>query len=177
MERNSYVVIGKYRDPAEIRATLDRLKSEGYAREDVMLHSNRRDVHDPFEDTMDLDTRAAEGMADVRADETTDRSFWEDFKDMFSSDDDRDVDATADDDYLAPYRDDIQNGYTVIAVRDYTGDVDVEMGMAKTDVEPMVEPVDTTVDHGLDVDTHEDRELTENEKIQLKEERLHVDKE
>lgn len=80
MERDSYVVIGKYRDPAEVRETLDWLKREGYAREDITLYSENRSVYDPFEDTMDLDTRTTEDTATVR--DNTDRSFWEEIKDM-----------------------------------------------------------------------------------------------
>lgn len=83
---------------------------------------------------MDLDTRTTEDTATVR--DNTDRSFWEEIKDMFTMDDDREMETT-DDDFLAPYREDIRNGYTVIAVRNYTGDTEVGMGMGDTEVEPI----------------------------------------
>lgn len=143
MERDSYTVIGKYRDPAEVRVTLKRLEREGYARNDIALYSNRANFNQ-FADTMGVDMRTADDVPSTRGDE--DRSFWDEIKDMFTMDDDYGVETTQDD-FITPYREDIQNGYTVIAVRNYRGDTEIHS------------------------------EMTENETIQLKEERLHVGKE
>ena len=44
---------------------------------------------------MDLDTRTTEDTATVR--DNTDRSFWEEIKDMFTMDDDREMETTDDD--------------------------------------------------------------------------------
>lgn len=177
MERDSYVVIGKYRDPAEVRATLQRLEREGYAREDISLYSNRSNF-DQFEDTMGMDMHTTDDTTSVR--DESDRSFWDEIKDMFTMDDDRDVDTTQDD-FVTPYREDIRNGYTVIAVRGYTGDTEIGMSMTDTNVAPLdsdLPETDTVIGLDRDVpDIHDTTEMTENEKIQLKEERLHVDKE
>lgn len=148
MERNAYTVVGKYRDPVEVKATLQRLERDGYAKRDISLYSNRSN-YDQFEETMGVDMHVTDD----------DRSFWDEVKDMFTMDDDRETDASLHEDFLTPYREDIDNGYTVIAVRNYTDNLTAE--------------TDTT-----DVNTTGiDRDMTADETIQLKEERLHVDKE
>lgn len=162
MERNPYVVVGKYRDPVEVKATLQRLEREGYARADIALFSSRSNF-DQFEDTMGVDMHTTDDTASVRDD--ADHSFWDEVKDMFTMDDDREVDTTQDD-FLTPYREDITNGYTIIAVRNYIGDAGTEMDMTDTDVSTE-----------LDREVQDSPEITDGEKIQLKEERLHVDKE
>lgn len=174
MERDSYTVIGKYRDPAEVRVTLKRLEREGYARNDIALYSNRANFNQ-FEDTMGVDMRTADEVSSTRGDE--DRSFWDEIKDMFTMDDDYGVETTQDD-FITPYREDIQDGYTVIAVRNYRGDTEIHSEMTDTNVTPLesdLPEVDTTV--GMDREVQDTTEMTENETIQLKEERLHVGKE
>lgn len=174
MERDSYTVIGKYRDPAEVRVTLKRLEREGYARNDIALYSNRANFNQ-FEDTMGVDVRTTDEVSSTRSDE--DRSFWDEIKDMFTMDDDYGVETTQDD-FITPYREDIQDGYTVIAVRNYRGDTEIHSEMTDTNVTPLesdLPEADTTV--GMDREVQDTTEMTENETIQLKEERLHVGKE
>ncbi|MCT1798680.1 YsnF/AvaK domain-containing protein [Aerococcus viridans] len=174
MERDSYTVIGKYRDPAEVRVTLKRLEREGYDRNDIALYSNRANFNQ-FEDTMGVDVRTADEVSSTRSD--GDRSFWDEIKDMFTMDDDYGVETTQDD-FITPYREDIQDGYTVIAVRNYRGDTEIHSEMTDTNVTPLesdLPEADTTV--GMDREVQDTTEMTENETIQLKEERLHVGKE
>lgn len=159
---NSLYIIDEGLTSDDVMALVKDLENSELNINRVVIYAHSISVYDPFEDTMDLDTRTTEDTATVRDD--TDRSFWEEIKDMFTMDDDREMETT-DDDFLAPYREDIRNGYTVIAVRNYTGDTEVGMGMADTEVEP------------IDRDVHDTTKMTENEKIQLKEERLQVDKE
>lgn len=156
MVKNNRVVVGSYTNQDEAASVLNRLKEDGYKREDITLYGNSA--------AADVETDNVGRVTDNRED---DRSFWDKVKDAFSTDsydyetNAKDPDYNQEDDVLYPYRDDIANGKTVIVVDNYRGDTNLEMNRTETSVREKPETDD----------------FTEDEKIRLKEERLEVDKE
>jgi uncharacterized protein (TIGR02271 family) len=172
MAEDSKIVVGRYQDPTDVRATLQRLERDGYAREDITLYTNKSNL-DQIEETEHIET--------VTDDERkADRSFWEKVKDMVSYDDpDREMGRDAsEEEFIAPFREYIRDGYTVIAVKNYRGDTEetAEMQQQDLDEDPAVAPV-APVDTMEPTDEIDRQATSENEKIQLKEERVNVKKE
>lgn len=129
-------VIGSYTNRSEALATVNRLKDLGYEKQDITLYTNS-EVANRMGDTenVDVSTETAGTTADTTretraADTEDDRSFWDQIKDVFSSDT-YDYDTTAEDpnynpdeDVLYPYRDEITSGNIVVVVDNYKGDTD-----------------------------------------------------
>lgn len=116
MDRARRQVIGKYRKPEEVRATLQRLERDGYTRDDVTLYTHNKNIRD-FQDDYEVDMLADETRVVDKSEDN--RSFWDEIKDMVSyntSDEKRMTDE--ENQLIGPYREDIDNGYTVIAVRE-----------------------------------------------------------
>lgn len=165
MVKENRVVVGSYRNEDETVSTINRLKEDGYQRDDITLYTSSANV-EGLKDSQDVDVET--DNAGRRTEDTEDdRSFWDKMKDAFSTEsynyeeDSQELNYNQEDDILYPYRDDINNGHTVIVVDNYRGDTDLEMNRAET-----------SVNEKTDNDN-----LTEDEKIRLKEERLEVDKE
>lgn len=165
MVKENRVVVGSYNNQDEVSSVINRLKEDGYQKEDITLYTNSANV-DGLRDNKDLDvkTDSAERATEVTED---DRSFWDQMKDAFSTEsynyeeNAQDPAYNQEDDVLYPYRDDINSGHTIIVVNNYRGDTNLEMNRTETSVNGK---------------TNNDN-LTEDEKIRLKEERLEVDKE
>lgn len=156
MVKNNRVVVGSYENQDEAASIINRLKEDGYQREDITLYGNSTDV--------DVET---DNVGQTTNDQEEDRSFWDKVKDAFSTDsydyetNAEDPDYNQEDDVLYPYRDDITSGKTVIVVDNYRGDTNLETNRTETSVKEKTQ----------------NENLTEDEKIRLKEERLEVDKE
>ena len=163
------VVVGTFNNENEAASEVRRLKDLGYPKDKITLYTNADKVN-ALKDSRNIDVDVdTEDTVERSRDEKDDRSFWEKFKDAFSTEtydyDDRaqDPNYTRDDDVLYPYRSDIAEGKIVIVVEDYREDANTNEGtVAGTN------HTETT--------NHTDN-LTESEKIRLKEERLEVDKE
>lgn len=115
MKKSEKVVIGKYKNPEDVKATLQRLEREGYTRDDVTLYTNNDSLR-TFEETYDVDMLADETKT---VDDSSRESFWDKIKDMVSYD--KGEESSLNDketDLIQPYKMDIQAGYTVIALRE-----------------------------------------------------------
>lgn len=114
MKKSEKVVIGKYKNPEDVKAALQRLERDGYARDDVSLYTNNSNLT-KFEETYDIDMLADETKT---VNDTDNESFWDKVKHMVSYDHDEKSDLSDDEAELVdPYKEDIQEGYTIIAVR------------------------------------------------------------
>mgnify|MGYP001287870142 FL=1 len=80
MKKSEKVVIGKYKNPEDVKATLQRLEREGYTRDDVTLYTNNDSLR-TFEETYDVDMLADETKT---VDDSSRESFWDKIKDMVS---------------------------------------------------------------------------------------------
>lgn len=164
MVKENRVVVGSYRNQDETASIINRLKEDGYQKEDITLYTNSANV-DGLKNSQDVDVET-DNARRTTGDIEDDRSFWDQVKDAFSTESynyeesAQNPDYNQDDDILYPYRDDINNGNTIIAVANYRGDTNLDMNRTETSV-----------------NKKDNDNLTENEKIRLKEERLEVDKE
>lgn len=177
MARDSKMVIGSYKNPEDVRAALQRLRREGYDREDITLYTDPSNL-DRIEDTEYIETWTEEAN---RADDEhrTDRSFWERVKDMVSYDDPDDERVDDEEaEFIAPYREDIQNGYTVIAVDNYIGDSGKEIETQQMDVDEDSDAAATVPrDRQEPADRMDSSDTVEEDNIQLKEEEVNIEKE
>lgn len=115
MKKSEKVVIGKYQNPEDVKAALQRLERDGYMRDDVTLYTNNSNLK-KFEDTYDVDMLADETKT---VNDTDNESFWDKVKHMVSYEDDEETALDeGEDELVEPYKEDIQAGYTVIAVRE-----------------------------------------------------------
>ena len=115
MKKSKRVVIGKYRNPEDVKATLQRLERDGYTRDDVSLYSNNKNLK-KFEENNDVDMLADETKT---VKDTNNESFLDKIKHMVSYDNEEDTNFDDNEkEMLEPYRDDIKDGYTVVAVRE-----------------------------------------------------------
>lgn len=131
MERATKKVVGKYRTPEDVKATLQRLERAGYKREDITLYTDNSNLNE-FEEKHDLDM-LADKTVEVHDDSKD--SFWDKVKHMVSYDDADDDLTEEDDEFLEPYREDIKAGYTIVAVREEM----YERATAEAN-EPVVDP-------------------------------------
>lgn len=116
MDRARREVIGKYKNADEVRATLQRLERDGYAREDVTLYTNNSNVR-AYENDYEVDMLTDETRHLEKSEEN--KSFWDQIKDIVSYKDSDIVEMNEyEQELLAPYREDIDNGYTIIVVRE-----------------------------------------------------------
>lgn len=115
MKKSKKVVIGKYQNPEDVKATLQRLERDGYTRDDVTLYTNNSNLK-KFEDTYAVDMLADETKT---VNDTDNESLWDKVKDMVSYDDDKGSDLSDGEvELVEPYKEDINAGYTVVAVRE-----------------------------------------------------------
>ena len=115
MKKSKKVVIGKYQNPEDVKATLQRLERDGYTRDDITLYTNNSNLK-KFEDTYDVDMLADETKT---VNDTDNESLWDKVKDMVSYDDDKGSDLSdGEAELVEPYKEDINAGYTVVAVRE-----------------------------------------------------------
>ena len=82
MKKSKRVVIGKYRNPEDVKATLQRLERDGYTRDDVSLYSNNKNLK-KFEENNDVDMLADETKT---VKDTNNESFLDKIKHMVSYD-------------------------------------------------------------------------------------------
>ncbi|MCC5895861.1 MAG: DUF2382 domain-containing protein [Alkalibacterium sp.] len=177
--QNSKTVIGSYDSRDEALDVVHKLKNDGYQKQDIILYGNK-DVANSIGDhegvNVTADTGSDTDRHDTR-DTDNDGSLWEQIKGAFSTDtydDDRSAEAdyNQDDDVLYPYRDDIKNGKIVVAVDNFRGeDIDQYNSVRKVDDDrPPRETAPKT-------DTMDRPDTTnDNDTLQLKEEKLDVDK-
>lgn len=114
MKKSKKVVIGKYQNPEDVKAALQRLERDGYTRDDVTLYTNNSNLK-KFEDTYDVDMLADETKT---VNDTDNESLWDKVKDMVSYDDDEGSELSdGEAELVEPYKEDINAGYTVVVVR------------------------------------------------------------
>lgn len=144
MVKENRVVVGSYKNEDDTASVVNRLKEDGYQRDDITLYTNSANA-DGLKDSRNVDN-AGRGTEDTE----DDRSFWDKMKDPFSTDsydyeeDSQDPNYNQEDDVLHPYKDDIKNGNTVIVVDSYRGDTNLEMN--QTEDEKREEPEITDKD-------------------------------
>lgn len=103
-------VKGSYATTEEANQAINELVNQGYDRTLLTLVSNK-DAHDKFSKSADAQ------ISTEHAD--TDESAWDKIKDVFSSDDSG---YEADEEVLAPYQDDIDDGKMVLLVDDFSSE-------------------------------------------------------
>lgn len=200
MQNSNKTVTGSYDSRDEALDVVHRLKNEGYQKQDIILYGNKsvaNSIGDHEGVNVTADTESVGDSQDNR-DSDNDGSLWDQIKGAFSTDtyDDEDntqsVDYDQDNDVLYPYKDDIRNGKIVVAVENFRGeDIDQYNSVRPVDadttepgtgfvgaepVEPGTDPVLDTPPVGDTMDRPDETSLHDNEKIQLKEEKLDIDK-
>lgn len=172
MKKSKRVVIGKYRNPEDVKATLQRLERDGYTRDDVSLYSNNKNLK-KFEENNDVDMLADETKT---VKDTNNESFLDKIKHMVSYDNEEDTNFDENEkEMLEPYRDDIKDGYTVVAVRERentSADAQpTKVNEAKTDLYetnaemPNAEVTDVPTDNYKPVDVSTDTSNKKNETV------------
>ena len=172
MKKSKRVVIGKYRNPEDVKATLQRLERDGYTRDDVSLYSNNKNLK-KFEENNDVDMLADETKT---VKDTNNESFLDKIKHMVSYDNEEDTNfADNEKEMLEPYRDDIKDGYTVVAVRERENTSanaqPTKVNEAKTDLYetnaemPNAEVTDVPTDNYKPVDVSTDTSNKKNETV------------
>lgn len=190
-------VEGVYATVEEAMAAVQRLRDEGYSRNDIFLVANA-DVRNNIPYTMDAEVTTDTDTVGAGADD--DRSLWEKIKDAFTVDDTYDASVSDNPDYdasndpLAAHHTDIANGNIVVLLdgdatpnvsgmpgynstamgdRDAAGDI----GMRDTTgtFGARDNRMDIDRDRDMDIDRDRDLDLDRDETIQLREEELDVD--
>lgn len=130
-------VEGVYATVEEAMSAVQRLRDQGYSRNDIFLVANA-DVRNNIPYTMDAEVTTDTDAAGAGAGDD-DRSLWEKIKDAFTVDDDYDASAYDHPDYdsssdpLYAHRDDIANGNIVVMLdADATPAVSGAPGYAST---------------------------------------------
>ncbi|MEY8292329.1 DUF2382 domain-containing protein [Carnobacteriaceae bacterium 52-44] len=169
MERR---VEGIYPNVEEALRAVDRLREQGYSRENITLVAND-EVRRTFGSDVDADVSTQDIDQDRSMDRVDegdeDRSVWESIKDFFTMDDTYDdPNYDVENDPLYAHRSVITQGKIAVLV---TGEPTMDVGMDRTDTTD-------TMDMGTPVtDTDRTRDDVDDETIELREERLKVDKE
>ncbi|MER2227073.1 MAG: YsnF/AvaK domain-containing protein [Carnobacterium sp.] len=197
----SKFVKGSYLTLEEARIAIDEVVTEGYDKNLITLVTNR-ETADTLPN--DLDVGVSTEHADKNeGNDKSDESFMDKVKNVFTMSDDEaenaNVDTTdegyeADETVLSSYKDDIKNGSIVVLVDDFAEEPGAEdfdnstpfgatdatdtpttpvLPSDSIDTVDTVDTLDTTDYSTLDTET-EDTALTNEERIQLKEERLDV---
>ena len=172
MKKSKRVVIGKYRNPEDVKATLQRLERDGYTRDDVSLYSNNKNLK-KFEENNDVDMLADETKT---VKDTNNESFLDKIKHMVSYDNEEDTNFDDNEkEMLEPYRDDIKDGYTVVAVRERENTSanaqPTKVNEAKTELYetnaemPNAEVTDVPTDNYKPVDVSTDTSNKKNETV------------
>lgn len=163
---NNKRVEGVYPNVEEAMRAVERLKNQGYTRGDITIVANE-EVRGSLTSNVDAEVTTQDN--DMSRSEDDDQSFWDSVKDFFTMDDSYDnYDAPDYDQATDPiyeYRGAISQGEVVVLVNE-DADVGVEDTMAQT---PTPDTDTTTADR--------DKRTTDDETIELKEERLDIDKE
>lgn len=162
-------VIGSYNTQQEAMEQVDRLVSEGYTKSDITLYSNS-ETASTLGSTKGVDVETTTGAVEH------DESMWERIKDAFSVDT-RDEDHRYDqgnvqDNVLEPYQSDLNAGHVVVIVNNYKG-MGTDMPGSKA-TGTQLNGQRKGMDKDLDKNRH--RDIDKDDTIQLKEERLEVDK-
>lgn len=198
MEKAPQTVIGKYKNPEDVKAALQRLQREGYKREDVTLYTNNTNLKH-FEETNEVDMLADETRTVMKDKE--DRSVWERVKGIISYEDSSHTASDAEKEFLTPFKEDISNGYTIIVVRDFkeSPQPHKQSNQPKTETTAplQVKPHEETEEQSDNINADEESEHSQSvsedafaprvtnqaevssdrDKIQLKEEQLNINKE
>lgn len=178
MKKSKKVVIGKYQNPEDVKAALQRLERDGYTREDVTLYTNNSNL-EKFEKMYDIDMLADETKTVSDTDGTND-SFWNKVKHMVSYDNDEETNLSdGEAELVEPYKEDIDAGYTVITVRerDKTKNTANDEGVALYDSEVEMngtEVVDADVSE-TSYDNDDFHDIYEIDKIQRDKESPYFD--
>jgi hypothetical protein len=169
MERR---VEGIYPNVEEALRAVDRLREQGYSRENITLVAND-EVRRTFGSDVDADVSTQDIDQDRSMDRVDegdeDRSVWESIKDFFTMDDTYDdPNYDVENDPLYAHRSVITEGEIAVLV---TGEPTMDVGMDRTDTTDTMD-MDPPV-----TDTDRTRDDVDDETIELREERLKVDKE
>lgn len=188
----SKFVKGSYLTIEEAKIAVDEVVSEGYDRNLITLVTNKKTA-----DTLPNDLDVGVSTEHSGKNEEEDESFIDKVKHLFSSDDDDQTINSTDEGYeadeavLNEYKDEISNGSIVVLVDDFglepgahdfenstpTGTTESSNTVVppsdSIDTTDTLDTIDTTDYSTMDTEI-EDPSLTDDEKIQLKEERLDV---
>ena len=178
MKKSKRVVIGKYRNPEDVKATLQRLERDGYTRDDVSLYSNNKNLK-KFEENNDVDMLADETKT---VKDTNNESILDKIKHMVSYDNEEDTNFDDNEkEMLEPYRDDIKDGYTVVAVRERENTSanaqPTKVNEAKTDLYetnaemPNAEVTDVPTDNYKPFDVSTDTSNKKNETVHFEDQK------
>ncbi|HFJ5518376.1 TPA: DUF2382 domain-containing protein [Enterococcus faecium] len=116
MEDKNSTVIGSYSTRDEALSVIERLRNEGYDRDDIVIYTtDEAATRLGFDGLSGIDVETDEN----RMDGEEDRSLWERIKDTFSFDTYDSETATPENDPLYQYRGDISAGKFVITVKGY----------------------------------------------------------
>lgn len=179
MQNNNKTVIGSYDSRDEALDVVHKLKNEGYQKQDIILYGND-DAANSIGDHEGVNV-TADPTSDTDHDRSgtttndTDDSLWDQIKGAFSTDTyDNEERAQSpgyseENDVLYPYREDIKNGKIVVAVDNFRGEnIDKYNSVKPADHDPARDAApDRTDIRGTDKN---------NDSIQLKEEKMDVDK-
>lgn len=187
---NKVRVEGIYPEVQEALGAVDRLRNQGYARDNITIVANE-EVRGNLSSNVYAEVETQDDDMTRSSDE--DQSFWESVKDAFSTDDSYDDSNNDDPNYdrendpVYEHRDAIRDGSVAVLVM---GEPTVEDDMANTatnpdtvdpsvvnrdpvNPDPAINPAEVDPDRTKDNTRNDDDE----ESIELKEERLEIDKE
>lgn len=149
MEEKNLTVIGSYSTREEALSVIERLRNEGYERDDIVIYTTDEAASRlGFDGLSGIDVET-DGN---RMDGEEDRSLWEKIKDTFSFDTYDSETATPENDPLYQYRGDISDGKFVITVKGYRQPETTEDTM---DTQDTVSPA-STMGTGLETGTGTD---------------------
>lgn len=149
MEEKNLTVIGSYSTREEALSVIERLRNEGYERDDIVIYTTDEAASRlGFDGLSGIDVETDEN----RMDGEEDRSLWEKIKDTFSFDTYDSETATPENDTLYQYRGDISDGKFVITVKGYRQPETTEDTM---DTQDTVSPA-STMGTGLETGTGTD---------------------
>ena len=149
MEEKNLTVIGSYSTREEALSVIERLRNEGYERDDIVIYTTDEAASRlGFDGLSGIDVETDEN----RMDGEEDRSLWEKIKDTFSFDTYDSETATPENDPLYQYRGDISDGKFVITVKGYRQPETTEDTM---DTQDTVSPA-STMGTGLETGTGTD---------------------
>jgi len=163
---NNKRVEGVYPNVEEAMRAVERLKNQGYTRGDITIVANE-EVRGSLTSNVDAEVTTQDN--DMSRSEDDDHSFWDSVKDFFTMDDSyENYDAPDYDqanDPVYEYRGAISQGEVVVLVNE-----DADVSVEDTTAQTPIPDVDTTT-------SDRDKRTTDDETIELKEERLDIEKE
>ncbi|MCC5895862.1 MAG: general stress protein [Alkalibacterium sp.] len=122
MKNNKRTVIGSYSSRDDALDVVDRLNSEGYQKQDIILYSNDPSTLDDHE-AVKVSTDDQSNSKSDRNGQDNDRSMWDKVKDAFTPGTYNDSDDQTDqyNDVLNSYKSDLNEGKIVVVVENYRG--------------------------------------------------------